>query len=530
MRPLQQRVLLTVSATLIMSACGALAGYLVGRDLTLRHAAARLEPYASRILLEGETAGEQARALLATINASPHPFCSDAEVAWFRKLVFQSEYLKDAGRIRDGRVDCAATLGRLDQPTAETKPDFTRQDGTRVYRNLVPFQIPGQDVVTLQVGDSFVVYNPWNLKDLGSASMHFTVSDVDIPTGQTVRLVGELSQAPVQVLLHNGQSRVGNTLYATRCSARYASCMTAYISTPEALRANLGEFRTYIFLGALGGAIIGFSCSVIYRRIKGIERQLRRAIRREALTVVYQPIVELATGRIVAAEALVRWTDEDNSVIGPDVFVRIAEKRGFVGEITRLVVSRSLRDFKKTFDRRPDFHVNVNIAAADLADPAFLPMLEQSLERAGVKPGNLGMEITERHTAGKQVAKDAILRLRQQGHLVYIDDFGTGYSSLAYLHDLSVDAIKIDRAFTGAIGTEAVTVAILPQILAMADALKLRIIVEGVETAEQRDYFVARGQSCLAQGWLYGYPVASEEFLRALAAGEKNASAPAEPG
>ena len=116
---------------------------------------------------------------------------------------------------------------------------------------------------------------------------------------------------------------------------------------------------------------------------------------------------------------------------------------------------------------------------------------------------------------------ETLRSLRQQGHSVHIDDFGTGYSSLAYLHDLSVDAIKIDKAFTQAIGTEAVTVAILPQILAMAEALDLEVIVEGIETAEQADYFRASGQRYLAQGWLFGRPVPASEF-RGLLAKEAN--------
>ena len=98
----------------------------------------------------------------------------------------------------------------------------------------------------------------------------------------------------------------------------------------------------------------------------------------------------------------------------------------------------------------------------------------------------------------------------------HIDDFGTGYSSLAYLHDLSVDAIKIDKAFTKAIGTDAVTVSILPQILTMAETLKLRVVVEGIETQAQADYFAASNQRIHAQGWLFGRPVPARLFLQML--------------
>jgi sensor c-di-GMP phosphodiesterase-like protein len=225
----------------------------------------------------------------------------------------------------------------------------------------------------------------------------------------------------------------------------------------------------------------------------------------------------------VGAEALARWTDEDGFAVGPDVFVKIAEERGFVDSITRLVVRHVLRDFAATLRAHPDFHISINVAATDLADPRFLPMLEDALQQAGVAAQSLAIEITESSTARHEVVIAAILRLRQQGHSVHIDDFGTGYSSLSYLHELSVDAIKIDRSFTRSIGTEAVTAAILPQILAMAGALNLEVIVEGIETGQQADYFSASAQPILGQGWLFGRSVEPDEFHRLMAEDENKA-------
>jgi sensor c-di-GMP phosphodiesterase-like protein len=223
----------------------------------------------------------------------------------------------------------------------------------------------------------------------------------------------------------------------------------------------------------------------------------------------------------VGAEALARWTDEEGFAVAPDVFIKIAEERGFVGSITRLVVRHTLRDFATTLRARPDFRVSINVAATDLADPRFLPMLERAMKRARVAARSVIVEITESSTARHEVAIAAILRLRQRGHSVHIDDFGTGYSSLSYLHELSVDAIKIDRSFTQSIGTEAVTATILPQILAMAGALHMQVIVEGIETRQQADYFAALTQPILGQGWLFGRAVAVVAFQGLLAEDRK---------
>jgi sensor c-di-GMP phosphodiesterase-like protein len=273
----------------------------------------------------------------------------------------------------------------------------------------------------------------------------------------------------------------------------------------------------------LTGAFLGLFCSIVYRRSRTMESQLLRAVRSDQLRMVYQPIVSLPSGEIVGAEALARWTDEEGFAVGPDIFIKIAEERGFVCEITRLVVRHALSDFAETLRAHPDFRLSINVAAADLADPEFLSMLDRELKRAGVRAESLSIEITESSTARHEVAIATILRLHERGHSVHIDDFGTGYSSLSYLHDLSVDAIKIDRSFTQSIGTKSVTLAILPQILAMAEALHLQVIVEGIETSLQADYFYSGANRILGQGWLFGHPVAAEEFSRLLAESEKAA-------
>ena len=199
---------------------------------------------------------------------------------------------------------------------------------------------------------------------------------------------------------------------------------------------------------------------------------------------------------------------------------------GFVNELTAMVVRRVLRDFGRLLQANPDFRINVNVTAQDIADPAFPAILADILYEAGVHAKCIGIEITESCSAHQKTAIESIRLLRQRGHHVYIDDFGTGYSSLSYLHDLSVDAIKIDKSFTQAIGTQAVTEGILPQILSMAKALNLQVVAEGIETDEQAHFFADAVQPVLAQGWFYGHPFPPAEFQRIFASSqetEKNA-------
>jgi len=218
---------------------------------------------------------------------------------------------------------------------------------------------------------------------------------------------------------------------------------------------------------------------------------------------------------------LARWTDEDGYAVSPEIFVRLAEERGFIGELTEWVIRKSLSDFGQYLQRHPEFRINVNVTASDLADENFLPMRDRCLKEALVAAHSLAIEVTEGSTARSEVAIEAIRKLQQGGHSVQIDDFGTGYSSLAYLKDLAVDTIKIDKAFAQSIGTDAVTVAILPQILAIAEALHLQVIVEGIETVEQAAYFAGKDMPLLGQGFLFGRPASAAELEHVLEEQEK---------
>ena len=318
-----------------------------------------------------------------------------------------------------------------------------------------------------------------------------TVTDLDAPTSKAGRLSGDVATTAGAFLVTNGQFRDGRNFFMERTARRTDDLRGGACSRLAGDENNRIEVGGFVAAGTLAGTLLGLVCAIVYRRQHGFEHQLLRAIRKDALRIVYQPIVDLGNEQIVEGEALARWTNRRQRFrSAPMTLSRLLKNAALLGRsrglwcvmccrISDQIVARAVRIFR----------VNVNIAAADLADPGFLPMLEKALEEAGFQPGGIGIEITESYTARQQVAKETILRLRQKGHYVHIDDFGTGYSSLAYLHDLSVDAIKIDKAFTKAIGTDAVTVTILPQILTMADTLGLRVIVEGIETPQQAIYF-----------------------------------------
>ncbi len=525
-RSVKQRILMAVAVTVVAALCGILSAYLLGRAIALHLTEGRLSYYATRAIGDSSAFSRDAHAVLDAMNALSAPFCSDKDMASLLELVYRSHYLKEAGRVRDGKIVCSTTLGRLPlSGIKQPRPDYIGADGVKVYINPPLFRLDDISVTSLQAGDSYVVFNPYIYSLRESTTVHFTGAAISTAQSQFAHPANNDINHTRTIPARDGDFRIGDTLYSTRCSPRDDFCMTASLSVSEALQANRGELKALLVLGSLTGGFLGFVVALLYRRNRSMEQQLRRAIRKDQLRVEYQPIIDLANGRIVGAEALARWTDEEGTAVGPDVFIKIAEEQGFVGSITRLVVRNALRDFADTLRTHPDFRLSINVAAADLGDPVFLPMLKQSLDQAGVPARSLIIEITESSTVRHEMAIASILRLHRRGHSVHIDDFGTGYSSLSYLHDLAVDAIKIDRTFTRTIGTGAVTAGILPQILAMAEALNLHVIVEGIETRQQADYFATMAQPILGQGWLFSRAVTAEEFHRLLVEDENKAQA-----
>lgn len=516
MRILERRILVTLATIFVATAFGVLGTLLLESVILIKLAENKLELDATNLAGMFDGFMDESQSLLTTMNASPYSFCSDAESAYLRKLLFQSQYLRDAGHMRDGRIKCSVVLGKEGLPDTKFEPAATFPNGIEVYNDFFPYYPHLEGVIGFRLLDSYVVMDPGFNKHADLITPNRAATVIDAQSHETIHPGRHLPSVNGIIDDTNWQGRIGTRLFATHCLIRYAGCVTTYTSIPEILGAKSRALPFYASIGGLAGGFVGFLLLPLFWRTRGMVSQLRRAIRKDKLRLAYQPIVNMESRQIAGAEALLRWTNDDGKEIAPDVFIPIAEERGFVGEITALVVRHTLRDFGEFLRSRPGFWLCINVAATDLADPGFLPMLERALKQSAVAAQSLAIEITESSTANHTVAAETILHLFQKGHRVHIDDFGTGYSSLSYLNALSIDAIKIDRSFTQAIGTEAVTVSVLPQILSMAEALKLQVVVEGVETELQADFFKGASQPIFGQGWLFGRPVPAELFHQAL--------------
>jgi sensor c-di-GMP phosphodiesterase-like protein len=523
---MKNRIAVALVISLSASLLGLTGGYFLGRSTILHNEARHLQHGAETGISDVVANTREYHTFLNTIAISPYPFCSEQDLRMIRTRIFQSRTLKEAGRIADGKFACSAMYGSQNLPSLQQKPDFVQLDGTEVYYSSQGFRLASDSAGFIRIGDAYIVQNPYEYIRFGLLAPHFSFTVYDASTGHAKSVYRDSDgDADIPEFTSNGTVFSHGWIYVAACSSTNRSCLIAFESNREALHLESSQFMAFLLAGGASGSLLGLCGAFFYSRRRSIEQQLLRALKHDRLRVVYQPVVNILDGSVVGAEALVRWTNEEGGELSPLTFIPVAEKNGFAGQVTSLVLRHALRDFQQFLQSRPDFQLNINIAPADLLDPDFLPMLDASLNQARVAATSIGIEITESCIVEAELAVKCIQRLRQRGHTVYIDDFGTGYSSLSYLHSLDIDALKIDRAFTRAIGTEAVTLSIVPHILALAEDLHLQIVVEGVETKEQAEYFSSSGKPMKGQGWLYGYPVDAKVFQQQATKAESSPQA-----
>ncbi|MDD3763419.1 MAG: PAS domain S-box protein [Nevskiales bacterium] len=268
------------------------------------------------------------------------------------------------------------------------------------------------------------------------------------------------------------------------------------------------------------------------RRLE-IEMQMRRGLEKGEFVVHYQPIYSSAAGRVVGAEALIRWLREDGQVVPPETFIPIAEDSGIITEIGDLVLRRTCADIRVWLDAGlPIETVAVNLSPQQFRGRHLENAVAAQVHRHALPPNVLELEITERglmDLGGETLGK--LEALKALGVRLAIDDFGTGYSSLSYLKRMPVDKLKIDRSFVTGLPEDVSDAAIVRTIVAIARSMELRVLAEGIETQAQFDFLAGVGCSEF-QGFLFGAAMPADAFAQRFrddggAAGEDPSESPA---
>ncbi|RJG02558.1 EAL domain-containing protein [Noviherbaspirillum sedimenti] len=508
-------------AGLIAIVAPILAALYLASSQSLDEEMARAAALAVEVLRRSDETSNQISAAFEKLEAAhADDPCSLTNIERMRELDLGSTQLQAVGYVANNKLMCSS-LGRHGAGFSVGKPDYVNASGVSIRTSVkLPFApgMPFTIATREQSGYAAIVHR--------DRALDVALYRPDMSIGLAGRSSRELilSRGPFQPEWLEGirQGRKGRAfdgkyVLATEPSEKYD--YTAYAAVP-ATYLHAGMRRAALVLvpvGIAAGLVLALAVFYLTRQQLSLPALLRVALRADEFFLLYQPLVDLQSGKWHGAEALIRWRRPDGELLRPDLFIPAAEEGGLIRQLTQKVMALVVRDVSRLLQRHPDFHVGINLSPADLHSDAIVGELRNMLQTAGIGPGSIMVEATERGFLQTEHATQTIKDIRAMGIGVAIDDFGTGYSSLSYLTTFELDYLKIDKSFVDTIGTEAATSQVILHIIEMAKSLNLRIIAEGVETEAQAQYLREHGVH-YAQGWLYGKPMPIGELASRLAA------------
>ncbi|MCC2973634.1 EAL domain-containing protein [Massilia sp. IC2-476] len=471
--------------------------------------------YARAVLHRADKTSTQGAVAIRELIRQPHAPCSPQSLALMRRLDLSSTYIQAVGFVRGGVVVCSS-MGT--DPLHLGTPSLRTSTGYTIYPR-VPIAALGPSPLMALERAGFVVLVHRELPlDISTSipGAALAVLHLEAASGSAPELArGHVERAWLARLGSQRETSFsdGKRLIVLSRSRQFLTVAAAAVPLAYVQERAASIAWRLVPAAAVAGLLVAAAVLTLARQQRSIPAALRHALRRNEFYLQYQPIVELASGRCVGVEALLRWKRATGEQIGPDLFIPVAEQSGLITRLTERVFTLVEADAGAYLGAHPDFHVAINLSAADLQSSAIVDLVDRFLHRSGAWPSNLILEITERGFLDLDNALRVLGALRARGIEVAIDDFGTGYSSLSYLESLELDFLKIDRSFIEALGTKAPTSQVVGHIIAMARTMGLRMIAEGVESQVQADFL--KGQAVqYAQGWLFGRPMSFTEAVR----------------
>lgn len=473
-----------------------------------------LQDYGRWTLKRASLSVDAAVETMNRLTAERWEACSAEHIERMRQLVIDTRSIDGIGYLVDGRLACTS-WGKTAEDVVVGAPDSLLSGGVGLHLNTLSRATGSGSTLSLS-RDNYVIF------------IHRDRL-VDVLTDEPI-VLGISTREGLLIALSTGGGGSGSAVVPGQGeTAESAGDIRASVRNADfeafgiASRSQIGRRLTrQLWLFAPIGIILSlFLIALIVwvsRQRMASRYELQIALRRNEFVALYQPIIELSTGRCVGAEALARWHRPGGPVISPDIFVPLAEANNLIEPLTERIIRCVVDDLGPVLRQNRSAHISINLASADMDRGSFLQVLEHVLPEGDIAPSQIWLEVTERSFIDTDKARLTLEKARAAGHLIAIDDFGTGYSNLSLLEALPLDKLKVDKSFVDAIGQDAITSVVVAHIISMARSLGLAIVAEGVETREQESYLLEAGVR-YAQGWLYSRPLTAKQFADFLASG-----------
>ncbi|MFW0766052.1 EAL domain-containing protein [Trabulsiella odontotermitis] len=469
-----------------------------------------LESYTDRVLMRTNMVTQQAKEALVEANEFTGVPCSTAHLRSMRQISYVHRYVQEVLWTENAVPQCSS-LERHSPEITFPPPDSVTADGYKAWLTQQNDLGIKHFMGAMGSGNYMVMIDPASLIDVLPAGTNEIETALIGSKGQ--RVIASTQPVDLSVWRRMTKEQLStlenkNSLYNLREYPELGLAILTWSSVTPLKMQWHRQLLVWMPIGVLVSLLTCFFIVRLLRRLQSPHHRMLDAINANEISVHYQPIVSLSSGKIVGAEALARWQQPDGSWLSPEIFIPLAEQTGLITRLTERVIARVFQDLGKWLQQHPDFHVSINLSVEDLLSPSLAAFLSKQLNHWQLAPSQIALELTERGFADPNATLPVLTRYRKNGHAIYIDDFGTGYSSLRYLQDLDVDTLKIDKSFVDALEYKQVT----PHIIEMAKSLNLAMVAEGVETTAQRDWLRAHGVQ-YGQGWLYSKALPKTDFI-----------------
>lgn len=462
----------------------------------------------------------------AVYSAAEFPYapCSQEDLDALRDMLWSYNYLMDIGRVYNNQVVCTAGRGVLDTPWP-LPPSDNRASGARHWHdepNLLGQEITSDMALyknTLSFTSPFVFSQP--------VTTETNIGIFVVPSNQQF-IYRQFGDLPVSAVKKPDPPR--HWLPTTDAWLKAEFCIDDPGVCTIGIKESVGFFHLKwiyqaltVFIGANIGAYTYMLFFALSARRRSLKARLKKAIVEEKMYLEYQPKYHLASGRIVGAEALIRWKDKYLGQVRPDLFIPLAEKLGLISPLTDWIIAQTLKEMTDILHRYPDFHLSINLSLQDFTRHEVLELARHHCLTHNIDPAQVIFEVTERSVVGHESMSESAHKFNYYNYQISLDDFGTGYSNLSWLTKLRADEIKVDRSFTQSIGTSSINQSMLDAIFTLIQKLKVRVVFEGIENREEVDYILSHAPQAIGQGWLMSRSISAKDLTELM---EKNSQTP----
>jgi len=449
--------------------------------------------------------------------------CSDEDLNSLRETLLKYPYVEDLGRISaDHKLLCSALWGTFTSPLELPAQGHQDSHFSLSWPDTTGLFVTGLQRAVFSSGDAFVVPSPATFADLTryarktgsvlySSNEQHVYQTFDDITFEEAQKAMSYSKDNVPLL-----PTANNLLTLTICPAGFSFCATAIDKQTGYFDMSVKQWLWSVLVGVFFGLFTAFSWAIFKSNRRSLIYRLKYALKNDLIYSLYQPKVQLNTGKIIGVEALARWQDQELGTVTPDKFIACAEQNKLITSLTQQLVVKNLDDMHRYLQADSEFTLSINLSIQDLSNQSFLHFIEKQIKNRGINPEQIIFEVTERSAAQNNVLKQATKRFIRKGYQISLDDFGTGFSNLSWLTAFEPNEIKIDRMFIQSIGTQTVNQITLDSIFQLVRNLDVKLVFEGIESLEEVDYLTQHTPNAIGQGWLYSKAVDAKTIGKQL--------------